>query len=72
MTGARPSHNENENGNVEEDAPMDDRSDHNGDDGDGRGDGDSDNGRGGGDSDNRRGDGDDDNRRGDRNGGGDG
>ena len=63
LTGARPSHNENENGNVEEDAPMDDRSDHNGDDGDGRGDGDSDNGRD---------DGDDDNRRGDRNGGGDG
>ena len=61
LTGACPSHNENSN--VEEDTPMDDRSDHNGDNEDGRGNGDNNNGRG---------DRDNDNGRGDRDSGGDG
>ena len=63
LIGVHPSQNEDENGNAEEDAPMDDRSDHNGDDEDGRGDGDGDNGRGDRDGDNGRGDRDGDNGR---------
>ena len=63
MIGARPSQNEDENSNAEEDAPMDDQNDHNTDNEDGRGNRDGDNGKGNRDSDNGRGDRDGDNGR---------